>query len=495
MKKIVFLFGILLIFTQFGRGQSEVDALRYSMLYFGGTARSTAMGGAFGAIGADMSTLSTNPAGIALYNRSEISITPNFNRGETESAFLGNSITDSKYDFGLQNVGGVFTFGSGSERADWKKFQFGIGINRLKNFNNQFYVAGNNTQQYGTIMEPYWNYATNNGSVNIQPDQLSSVAAFDAYLAYDVNLLYDVNPQTDQYEWGYDAIYGGVQQTKRVETSGAVDEVYISFGGNYRDRLYLGGTLGLQSIEYKESNIYTENDVADTIPFFNSLTKYDNLKTTGSGVNLKLGAIYRATSWLRLGLALHTPTFFNSMKDEWDARMESSLTFDENPESFSSQKQVGEFEYQLRTPMRLITNVGVTIGQYGLITADYELVDYSAANLDSDTDNFMDANEYMDANFQQQHNIRLGTEWRYDNFYFRGGYAYYGTPYEGGNEFGETTFTTFGLGYRTNNFYLDFAYTLSKMKDTYFIYDANYAPVTVNDYSKERFMTTIGFPF
>ncbi len=495
MKKITVLFSILLLFAQLGQAQSEVDALRYSRLYFGGTARSNAMGGAFGAIGADLSTLSTNPAGIGLYNRSEISISPSLHLGETESTFLGNSTSDLRYSFGLQNVGAVFTFGSGDKLSDWKKFQFGIGVNRLRNFNNQFQVAGNNTQMYGTIMEPFWNYATNGGTGNIQPDQLERVAAFDAYLAYDANLLYDSNTDTDQYEWGYDAIFGGVQQRKTVETSGAVDELYISFGSNYRDRLYIGATLGFQNIEYKEENRYSELDVADTIPYFNSLTKYDNLKTTGSGVNLKLGAIYRAAPWIRLGVAFHTPTFYASMKDEWDARMESSLRFDSGDESYSSQRQLGEFDYELRTPMRVITSVGIIAGQYGLITADYELVDYTAANLDSDTDDFRDANNYIENNFQRQHNIRLGTEWRYNNFYFRGGYAFYGTPYKDADAYGETTFQTFGLGYRTDSFFLDFAYTHSQMEDTYYVYDANYAPVTTNEYLQDRFMTTIGFTF
>lgn len=495
MKKITVLIGIILVFAQPGFSQSEVDALRYSQLYFGGSARSNSMGGAFGAIGADMSSLSTNPAGIGLYNRSEISITPGLNFGETESMFLGNQTTDSRYNFGLQNVGAVFSFGSGNELSDWKKFQFGIGVNRLRNFNNQFQVVGENKEKYGTILEPYWNYATNGGNTNIQPSELDRIAAFDAYLAYDANLLYDVNTETDRYEWGYDAIYGGVQQRKTVETKGAVDEMFISFGSNYRNRLYIGATLGFQNIEYKEENVYHEVDVADTIPYFNSLTKYDNLTTTGSGVNLKLGAIYRAAPWLRVGAALHTPTFYGSMKDEWDARMESSLRFDSGDESYSSQKQVGEFDYELITPMRMIGSIAVIAGQYGLISADYELVNYSAASLDSDTDDFRDANDYIDDNFQRQHNLRLGTEWRYSNFYFRGGYSLYGSPYKNNEEYGETTFQTFGIGYRTDNFFLDFAYTHQQKEDTYYIYDANYAPLTTNEYSNERFITTIGFTF
>lgn len=511
MKKIVIILSIILT-AQLVNAQSENDALRYSQLYFGGTARSMSMGGAFGATGADMSTLSTNPAGIGLYNRSEISISPMLHHGKTESVYgvdfqpgdninyVPNETSDSRFNFGLHNLGAVFTFDAGDNRSEWKKFQFGIGVNRLKNFNNQFQISGKNKNPYGTILEPYWSYATTfnaNGNITgyIQPDQLANQAAFDAHLAYQADLLYDQNPDTDKYEWTYDALYGGVEQRNIVETSGALDEVYISFGTNYKDRLYLGGTIGFQNIEYQRKSAYHELDVADTIPFFNSLSQYNNLKTTGSGVNLKLGAIYRASEWIRLGLAVHTPTFFNNMNDQWNSRMHSSLTLDNSPESFRSDKALGEFDYELRTPMRLIASATILANEYGMISADYEIVDYSAANLDSNTDDFMDANDYMSENFQRQHNIRIGTEWRYNQLYIRGGYAYYGTPYNGDTDYGKTTFMTFGLGYRSNNFFIDFAYVRSEMEDTYYIYDMNYAPTSVNEYFQNRYMTTLGFTF
>ncbi|MCF8231492.1 MAG: hypothetical protein K9J27_04825 [Bacteroidales bacterium] len=498
MKKIAILISVLLttFITHEGLAQSETDALRYSRLYFGGSARSSAMGGAFGAIGADMSTMSTNPGGIGLYSHSQLSISPALNKGETESTYLGTTAIDSRYDFGMQNIGAVFTFTPGDDQSGWKKIQFGIGSNRLKNFNNQFQVLGKNTQKYGTIMEPYWNYATNGGGSNLQPNALERNAAFDAYLAYEADLLYDANTDQEGYQWGYDAIFGGVQQNKVTETSGAVDEVYITLGGNYNDRLYLGGTLGFQSIEYKQESTYKERDIADTIPYFNALTKYDDLKTTGSGVNLKLGAIYRAFQWLRVGVAYHTPTFYNNMQDEWSAQIESTLDLGDGPESSSSRTSKGRFDYKLRTPSRWIFSGAYIAGQYGLISVDYEIIDYSSANLDSDSDNFSTANNAIDQNFQRQHNIRVGTEWRYSNYYIRGGYSMYGSPSNiNADEYGSTTFTTLGLGYKTNHFFLDVAYVHSEMKDTYFIYDANYAEPAENKYFKERFMTSIGFTF
>lgn len=59
MKKIMII-GILLAGSLLAKAQNEVDALLFSQSVYQGTARSMAMGGAFGALGADFSALSTN---------------------------------------------------------------------------------------------------------------------------------------------------------------------------------------------------------------------------------------------------------------------------------------------------------------------------------------------------------------------------------------------------------------------------------------------------
>lgn len=474
--------------------QSEVDALRYSQTYFGATARSMGMAGAFSSVGADMSTLSSNPAGIGLYKRTELVLTPLLHEGTTSSSFLGNREEASNYNFDMQNAGAVFSFQSSDKRSDWSHFQFGIGVNRLKNFNNEMRVAGNNRASNGTIMAPFFDYASGYGTIA----ELENNAAFDALLAYEADLLYDVDGNPDNgYQWGYDAIYGGVFQQKNVKTSGSLDEVFFSFGGNYQDRLYLGATVGLQSIDYQENSTYYEVDAADTIPVFNSLTKYDKLETTGSGVNLKLGAIYRVNEWLRLGLAYHTPTFYGDMRDIYSSEMEASLTYDEQegPVGTSSERSAGEFDYELITPSRVIGSATALVSQYGLISVDYEMVNYSTAQLDSDNFDFAASNDYISSEFQRQNNLRLGTEWRYESFYFRGGYALYGSPYKSGGDFGETTFQTFGLGYRDGSFSIDFAYVNAQRSDTYFIYDAAYVEPAVNDYQEDQYVLTVGFQF
>ncbi|MDX9932613.1 MAG: hypothetical protein RB294_08515, partial [Bacteroidales bacterium] len=145
MKKIVIIaFGLLMTLNVFA--QNETDALRYSFLMNSGTARFSAMGGAFSALGADFSVLSTNPAGIGVYKSSEIMLTPQISFSNSSSSYLGTTSEDSKASFSIPNFGMVFSgdISSSPEKAEWKNIQFGFGVNRLADFNNSYLMRGNN---------------------------------------------------------------------------------------------------------------------------------------------------------------------------------------------------------------------------------------------------------------------------------------------------------------------------------------------------------------
>lgn len=493
MKKIMAF--ILFVGMAFGvSAQSEIDALRYSQSYFGGTARSMATAGAIGAVGADVSSLSTNPAGIGLFKSSELSLTPVLSRGYTESTFLGNTEDDERHDFDLNQIGGVFVFKSVNKNNNWKNIQVAIGTNRLKDFNNRQYIRAENRD--GSIMDAYWSYATDYGTDNIQPNDLEYQAGFDAYLAYEADLLYDNDGDASNgYQWNYDAIYGGVLQRDLTKTSGYLNETYFSVGANYDDKLYIGATLGLQHIFYREVSTFYETDAADTIPVFISMTQEDRLETTGSGVNLKLGVIFRPNSFLRLGAAYHTPTYFNDMYDEYQSQVHSSLEFDSGIENYSSSLAYGEFDYKLRTPSRYILSAAVFFRQSGFISLDYERINYASAELSSDFYPFDVSNDVISSAFRSTSNIRLGAEWRVDKFYLRGGYAYYGSPYEVNDKYGQTDIITLGAGYRSSRYGFDFAYMNSSMKDTYYIYDSDFVAGAVNSYNLEQYMLTFSVKF
>jgi hypothetical protein len=145
MKKILIITAALAASLSLN-AQNEVDALRYSQLIPGGTARFNSLAGAFGALGADFSTLSTNPAGLGVYKQSEFSFTPSLYLGKTTSTYQTKTGEDLKYNFNLGNTGLVMVMPAGKalRESGWRNIQFGVGLNRLNNYNNRMLIEGFN---------------------------------------------------------------------------------------------------------------------------------------------------------------------------------------------------------------------------------------------------------------------------------------------------------------------------------------------------------------
>ena len=114
-------------------GQNEVDALRYSQTFIGGTARSVSMGGAFGSLGGDYSSIVINPAALGIYRSSEFTITPAFYFDQTSANFINSKNNDIKYNFNLNNLGLIGAYSS-DETEGWIGAGCSFGYNRLNNF-------------------------------------------------------------------------------------------------------------------------------------------------------------------------------------------------------------------------------------------------------------------------------------------------------------------------------------------------------------------------
>jgi len=477
MKKIKILI-LLALFISIGvNAQNETDALRYSRTFFGGTARYESIGGAFGALGADFSTLSTNPAGIGLFKSSEFSITPSLFVNNSESNYNGTVNEDNKYNFNFNNIGGVFNFDTHKETG-WKNFQLGFGYNRLNNFNKRMMIEGFNNSS--SLLTQYLDNIT-----GINPGDLQDMYPFDINLAYETDLIF-----TDTLGNYYcDMPEGGMLQRKTVSSHGYIDETVVSFGANYNDKFFLGVTLGFPKIYYSEESGYSEIDTEDKSEYFDAFTLHNNLKTKGTGFNLKFGMIYKPVDWLRLGAAVHTPTFYDDMTDTWYSSISSQ--FDDGTHYYKSSPD-GAFDYKLETPMRTMGNIAFIIGTHGLISADVEFVDYSDARLREEQD-FYDQNDAIRNKYTTQTNYHIGTEWRVENIYLRGGYAFYGSPYKNNINDAERTYYTFGMGFREQNYFVDVAYVISNESSDYYLYD--YANPVKNDFKTSKFMVSFGFKF
>jgi hypothetical protein len=486
MKKLILLLVITIVATTAVIAQNEVDALRFSRIQYGGSARYWGLAGAYGAVGADFSSVSTNPAGMGMYKRSEVSFTPSFNTSKISATYNGTYADDSKSSFNIGSIGAVLVMDNSNNGAsgDWKNFQFGFGYNRLATFNSNYLINGNNPTT--SLMVDYVNRS--NGTAP------ADLGAFDTKLAYDANLIY--RPNTAQNIYTADILgvtpFPGINQTKAVSTNGYLGETVFAGSGNYMDRIYFGASLGVLSLRYEETSNYTENDNSNAIPLLNSFNKYDYQLIKGTGYNLKLGVIVRATDWLRLGVALHTPSIFSKLNIDYNSSISSNFT--DNTLSAVANSPLGNYTFDLTTPMKVIGSAAFIIGKSGLISADYEMVDYSKARL-SPTADFTNENQNIVDKYKATSNFRIGGEYRFGQMSFRAGYGFFGSPYKSSVNDGSGNLASLGFGYRTQDYFIDFAFTSYSMTEDYYLYGidpSNKAPLKTTN---NMLMATFGLKF
>ena len=489
MKKLIIITLSVVFSVQLLSAQNEFDALRYSNLEFFGDARFNAMGGSFGALGANMSSLSVNPAGIGVYQSSDFSFTPAFHYNFTDTQQDGNTLSDGKLNFHFSNIGIVGNFDTG---GNWKSISLGMGYNRTSNFNASISAKGTTDK---TMLSKY-NIELNIDGGTYDGD-IESFYPFSSNLAYQTYL---VNP-TLADSLKYDNVFENsknITQITNYETRGGSGEMFFTFGGNYNDKLYLGATIGIPIVRYIYDKNYTEkSDNNDTLTEVKSFTIHDNVKTTGAGFNFKLGMIYKVTDWVRVGVVFHTPTIYG-LTDGYQTTMKSEM---KDGSTYDNSSPYGNYSYLLTTPYRFISSIAFVISEYGVINADYEMVDYSTARLKSDYDagidgyDFSTENENIRNNFQFTQNVRIGSEWRLDPFRLRAGYRYQGNPLNNSFYANQQSSTySVGFGIKEEGYYFDVAYALKMYNNQTIIVAENddYASTTL----KDHYITfTLGFRF
>ena len=474
-----------------GRAQDETDAIRYSFLKPQGTARAMGFGSALGSVGGDFSSLSVNPAGIGIYRRSEFMFTPTLRFGSTEGRYLNGIMDDSRTAFNFSNVGIVFTRAERGRRYDksnWKAISFGVGLNRMADFNRNYSYGGDMNTAGGpnnSFSEIFVNDATNYpGDVNT-----NGTLAYLGYQSYLVN----------QDSLGFYSLASsdiGLKQLRSVNEKGGISEIVFTLGGNYQEKLMIGATLGLPSVRYTRSSFFEETDAGgNNNDDFGSFRYSETLKTTGLGVNLKLGMIFKPSDLFRLGVAVHTPTWF-SLNEESNESLTANTEGYQGVVSVSSDPRL--FEYNLTTPWRAIVSATAMMGQFGFITADYEFVDYNSMR-------FRFSNEFREyqtvrntalkQTFKAASNFRVGIEGRMDQFFARGGFGYYGSPYENSTSNSNRMDFSLGLGLRGDRFFADLAFVHSQFEELEVPYTVPYvtAPVAELDNRMNTIALTIGW--
>lgn len=492
-------FTCFISYAFYAQAQNEADALRYSYLSPQGTARSMGIGGALGSIGGDFTSLSVNPAGIAVYRTSEFMFTPSIKLNNADGSYLNFDMKDNGSRFTFNNLGVVFTSTARGRRYDnskWKSVSFGFGINRLGDFNRNYTYSGINTTSSGAERFSI--------DANDYPGDINNNATL-AGLGYQSQLIYYNNGDSSYHpQMDYGRI--PLTQTKTVRERGGMTDLVFSLGGNYEEKLLIGATLGIPSFRYTYDATYTESDnTSNDTNYFKTFQYNESLVTKGSGINLKLGFIYKANDNFRLGMAFHTPTYFN-LKDVQNRSLTAN-TENFNPAS-PTVKATGienYFEYSLVTPWRTVFSASGIVGKYGFITADYEYVNYASASFVYDPAYLAEEraiNQSIKSAFRGTSNVRIGGEARIDHVMIRLGFGYYGSPYNNNNILGDKTEISAGLGYRESNWYADIAFVHSQYKNLEHPYILNYsapvgiiAPTASLSNKLDNIALTIGFKF
>ncbi len=512
MKRSILLAGLFVYSIQLF-AQEPADALRYSWFTQSGTARSQATGGAMVSLGGDLTSLFVNPAGLAMYKTGEFVLTPAYSFQNNKTNYLNETqkASDNQLNFGAS---GFIIPMSGKPGSNWRNFTFGLGVNRTANFNNSYTLSGVNNQS--SFSEQYLEELINNNVTD--PNDAANNFPYGTSLAFNTFLIDTIQGAGGSVA-GYRSLstpQTGVRQDQTVTTSGGITDFGLGMSGNLSDKFYIGASLLWSYINYERNSTFTETDVTtNTNNDFNYFQKEEYLKTTGLGINLKMGMIFKPVEYIRLGLAVHTPTFYN-LEDRYSA----SITTDVEgytglgPQTQSSRDfnngMDGEFTYDLINPWRLMAGVSYVFReekditrQKGFISADVEWVSYKGSSFSSSDpannskDYFDDLNNTIDEIYRSAFNARIGAELKFNTWMVRGGFGYFGNPYEANEIKGSRMNISGGLGYRNKGRFIDLTYVHQITKDGFFPYRLDqgfYSPASVNS-GTGNILLTVGFKF
>lgn len=493
MKKLIIsIFAMLL--CALAVAQNETDALRYSFYIPNGTARANGMAGSFGALGADPSVIGFNPAGMGVYKSTQLSFSPSFKINNTESSYLGTKNRDfSANYFDINEASFVQAIERKNDNIGLTYFIWGFSYNKLNKFSENISINGVN--DHSSLTD--WFAARANG---ISYPTLGDNDPFYSHLAWETYL---IDPATsavdDQYVTAYDSY--GEKQSQRITKKGSLGEYNIAIAFNFMHKIYVGADLGIQSVNYRQTIISSES-CEDATVGPKSFTFNDYVHSSGSGVNFKLGILYQPIEQLRFGAAIHTPTSI-SMKDRystsssmhgWIPNTDGTLV----DSSASCDSPEGEFRYNILSPFRANASICYIPNENILINLDYDLANYNAIKMRSDDYDFAPETQNIINNYKVGHCVKLGAEYRLGVLNMRLGGAYYTSPYKSSspNSNSNTWLVSAGLGFRTNYFFFDIAYSYLANSYVYYMYEgyATSDPSNIN-YSRNQISFTIGCKF
>ena len=477
------------------------DAYRFSKSTPAGSARIIGVGGTQWSLGGDISNLSGNPAGLGFFRNSEASISLGYDLWSTDATYLGQNKSFSTSDFSLPNLSFVSAKNKGLlEKGAFKGGAWGFSVQRIANFSNEFGYYSDKLGE-SSIIDFYLKDASGVPENQIENRGLTGLA----YQTYQINpIAVDAAGKPITNPSSYDSFVLGLPfQDENVTQEGSASQINFGYGANFNHKLFIGGSLGIRSLEFSSIKKYNEEFANE--PLINS-SLLENLYINGTGVNLNLGLIYKPIDYVNLGFVLQTPTWF-SLNEEYEASM--SATFDDyffaqENKTLGEENAVSDVflsNYGLRTPFKIGGGATIFLGKHGFISADVDWVDYSVARINSRDFNEEPDNQVIQELYTSTVNFRLGGEAKIERWRIRGGYGYAGDPYLNSSLDQSTQLLSGGLGMKFESFNVDFSLVNQKFNSLYRSYKVldnnglNYGPLTEVKNSITSGVVTVGFNF
>ena len=515
--------------------QTQYDAARFAGEELNGTARFVGMGGAMGALGADISTIGTNPAGIALFRGNDVSTSFGMNATKVKSEFGNSTLNDSRNKASFDQIGFVYSTKIGN-RTNLRYFNLAFNYHKARNFNKVFQSGG----LLSNGMSQTWQMA------NLMTGGLQAAGVTEANIGAATDDIYNYgtagheklgNPYHNQ-DYPFLGVMGvrtglvsptkennsligwnGISNGYRSREEGGIDRYDFNMSFNVEDRMYFGVTLGVDDVHYKRSTYYTEDIEYGKDGGYYELT--NDFKTEGTGFNLKAGAILRPIedSPFRLGIAVHTPTWY-SLTDTYRSTLYSNIQYEGDKTPSEAQEYTPDYvngdnqrDYFLITPWKVNVNAGTVVEGIMALGAEYEYENYSKAKLQYDNHDPMEnQNSYLKEDLKGVHTLRVGMETLITpSFSLRAGYNYstaafkktayksldyndMRTDVEYANDFARQTVTV-GLGYRGKVMYADAAYKYNIYKSDFYPFSDEQLAAAKLTNERHQVLVTVGVHF
>ena len=463
----------------------KVEALSGSDL--SGTSRYVGMGGAMNALGADLSTMGSNPAAIGMYRRSDVAFT--FGGTVQPDARAMGDISKGRASFDQAG----FVYSMNGKTGGNSYINFGFNYQKRRNFKN-FIGLDNVATPSGLSQSWQMQEMAYSGGTALDLSQGGSGTSYTTPLVvngYDAQMIYkdsegNWKPRNSHAYSYYKSTWGSVQQYD------------LNLSANFDNRVYFGVTMGIYNVDTHSSLDYGEQ-----LTEGNYLMRYDE-RLTGTGFDAKFGLVFRPIeeSPFRIGLAVSTPTFY-SLTQSGFLTMDAPFEYtDKNGAKYNTtyaEYSMGDFDYRIRTPWRINISMATTVSNVFAIDAEYEVARYSGAQVRySDGNGYTDywgdyhrasttrdreMDKEIDAYLNTVQQFRIGAEARLaPGLFLRAGYNFVSSPFNKNAylnlytnspsylyslntdyvNLGCINRATVGLGYRHKHVYADLSYQFQR---------------------------------